>query len=92
MDEVFLYFVGMGRCEVVVRDQSGKERHIRNLSEGDHFGEVSLIYKTRRTASIYSLNYNTYSRMSLSSFLSLTQLYPEFKANLKEHVVVNYRD
>lgn len=32
---------------------------VRALYPGDHFGEISMIYKCRRTGTVISDNYNT---------------------------------
>ena len=59
-----LYYVGKGDCKVNVRDNSGKEQFVRRLDEGDHFGEVSIIYNCQRTATVISMNYNTFAVMT----------------------------
>lgn len=60
--ETKIFYVGKGKCFVNVRDESGHEHEgIRTLAEGDHFGEVSMIYKTKRTASVLCANYNTFA-------------------------------
>ena len=45
-------------------DENGFEHMgIRLLTEGEHFGEIALIFKCQRTASVVSLNYNTLARL-----------------------------
>ena len=56
------YFISKGDCSVNIIDNQGIE-HIayKLVVEGDHFGEVSLLYKCASTASVISRNYNTLS-------------------------------
>ncbi len=55
-----MYFIAQGTCIVSVRDEKRVEHNkIRILNEGDHFGEISMIYKCRRTATVLAGNYNT---------------------------------
>ena len=59
-----IFFIGRGDCEVNVRDERGRENEgIRILEEGDHFGEIQLVYGCRRTATVISRNYNTLAKM-----------------------------
>jgi CRP-like cAMP-binding protein len=56
---------------------------IRLLSEGDFFGEIGMIYKCNRSATVISRNYNTFSIMNYSQYRDLINEYPEFEAELK---------
>jgi CRP-like cAMP-binding protein len=59
-----MYFLARGEAKVVMKDKQGKDHDIRILKEGAHFGEIAMIYKTKRTASVISLNYSTFARLS----------------------------
>jgi len=51
--ENFFYMITKGECTVVSKDKVNfKDNHIRALLPGDHFGEVALLYKCKRTVSI----------------------------------------
>lgn len=51
--DIKMYYLGKGKCFVNVRDESGHEHEaVRILQEGQHFGEVAMIYKCKRTASV----------------------------------------
>ena len=55
-----MYFIAKGECSVSVRDSNKVEqKNQKQLKEGSHFGEIAMIYKCRRTATVSSLNYNT---------------------------------
>lgn len=88
-----LYYIGKGDCEVRVRDCRGNEHEeIRVLAEGDHFGEVALLYRCKRSASVISRNYNTLANMEDERFRELIAEYPEYEIKLKQHVRQNYKD
>lgn len=78
---VDLYIIGKGDCEVQVRDERGRvHENVRQLVEGDHFGEVALLYGCKRTATVISRNYNTLANMEQSRFRELIAEYPEYEA------------
>jgi CRP-like cAMP-binding protein len=67
-----------------VRDEKKVEHHKhRILNEGDHFGEISMIYKCRRTATVLSGNYNTMAILGEEQFKGLVSEYPEYQRLLK---------
>lgn len=65
---------------------------MRKLSEGDHFGEVSLIYNCMRTATVVSMNYNTFAVMKQILYKRLVQDFPEYEQCLQSYIVQTYRD
>ena len=67
-----LYFISTGDCSVNIIDHKG-ESHIayKLLVEGDHFGEISLLYGCNAQASIVSLSYNNIAQLSKRRFLDL---------------------
>ena len=74
-----MYFVGTGDCSVRVRDHLGREVVTRSLDEGDHFGEIALLYKCKRSATVISGNYNTLARLVAPAFKELISEYPEYE-------------
>lgn len=82
-----LYFIGKGDCEVQVRDERGRvHENVRQLVEGNHFGEVALVYSCKRSATVISRNYNTLANMNGERFRELVAEYPEYEKELKKHV------
>jgi CRP-like cAMP-binding protein len=60
-----MYFLGKGKCFVNVRDESGHDHEgFKVLEQGHHFGEISMIYKCKRTASVACRDYNTLAILS----------------------------
>jgi CRP-like cAMP-binding protein len=49
-----MFFLAQGSAEVLVRDNTKKETFVHELNSGDMFGEVALIFQTKRTASVRS--------------------------------------
>lgn len=56
----------MGDCAVNIRDVTNEELvAVRLLVEGDHFGEIGVMFECKRTATIVSRNYNTMACLSI---------------------------
>jgi CPA1 family monovalent cation:H+ antiporter len=87
-----MYFLSKGDCVVNIQDQKGID-HIafRLLTEGDHFGEISLIYKCKRSATVVSRNYNTMARLNYSRYRELINEFPKFNRYLKANLFL-YND
>jgi len=76
-----MYFIAKGSCLVSVKtrnifsvNQSGSQnpvKKVRTLRERDHFGEISLIYGCRRTATVTSNNYCTIAQITKQDFQDL---------------------
>ena len=83
-----MYFISMGDCAVNVIDEH-REIHIayknKILVEGDHFGEIGVIYNCLRTATIVSRNYNTLANLNKERFDDLMNLLPQYLDLLKRH-------
>lgn len=84
--------MGKGDCKVTVRNSHGKEIIVSKLMEGSHFGEIGMIYSCERSATVYSMNYNTFALLSENKYRRLIQDYPEYEISLKRYIVKNYKD
>lgn len=87
-----MFFVGTGHCKVKVRDQNGNEQWCGQLNKGDHFGEIAMIYKCKRSATVYSSNYNTFARITKPRFREIVSEFPEYEVALKKNAIRSYRD
>ena len=56
------------------------------LVEGDHFGEIALMYKCLRTASVICRNYNTLARLNYEKWREVVNEYPKYLQLLKMYV------
>ena len=82
-----MFFISSGECTVnIVDDKRNEIIAHRLLVEGNHFGEIGLIYDCIRTASVQSRNYNTMATLSKQNFLDLMNEIPGFLKNMKRHV------
>ena len=87
-----MFFVSKGDCIVNIKDQLGNEMvAISMLCEGAFFGEIGMIYFCKRSATVISRNYNTFSRLDYSQYRDLVNEYPEFEQELKLNLY-NYKD
>lgn len=76
-----------------VRDHMGRERYQPNkLENGDHFGEVSLIFDCARSATVISEHYNTFARLESGRYTQVIAEYPEWEEFLKQNAIKSYRD
>ena len=97
--ESFMYFIRTGQFEVSIKStQSGEQTDSFNpklfkkqLYDGDHFGEIGLIFSTKRTASVKSLNYGSLARLTEEGFKKLNNEFPSFTTSFKEYIF-KYKD
>ena len=88
-----MYWIGAGgNCRVKVRDQNGHEQVVGFLKEGDHFGELSIIYSCRRSATVQSKNYQALARINRQFFKEVVSEFPEWETALKNKAIKSYRD
>lgn len=87
--DLAMYFVkGGGHCRIKVRDHMGREKYLATLlGDGDHFGEVALIYDCRRSATVISCDYNTFARLEKGRFRQVIAEYPEWETHLKANAI-----
>jgi len=83
-----LYYISTGDCIVNVVDQNEHLiENIRLLVEGDHFGEIALLYPgCKRTCTVISRNYNTMATLDHYGLRALTSDYPEYKKLLSKNI------
>jgi CRP-like cAMP-binding protein len=87
-----MYFIAKGECTVNVRDYKKREhKNFKILKPGDHFGEISLIYGCRRTATVASRNYSTLGKISKDLVLQIQSDNPGFLQHLMK-MSYHYRD
>ena len=86
-DSSVMYYLARGDCTIDIKDQTGFN-HIcfKLLVEGDHFGEISLLYGCKRTATVNARNYTTIATLTRQDFKEMTRLYPIYNKYLLIHV------
>jgi len=71
---------------VNVRDRNSVDHiAIRLLIANDHFGEIALLHRTRRSVSVICRNYNTMAKLSLNHFREIISSFPKFKKAITMH-------
>ncbi|MEO5581749.1 MAG: cyclic nucleotide-binding domain-containing protein [Saprospiraceae bacterium] len=76
-----MYFINKGSVEVISQD--GTQR-FAIIGEGDFFGEISLILRHPRNATIRAIEYCDLYSLDKESFDRVASHYPEFEKNIQE--------
>ncbi|CAI2361123.1 unnamed protein product [Moneuplotes crassus] len=87
-----IYFISKGECEVYVTDQHSDECHVKNLSIGEYFGEVAILKNCKRTATVKSKNFSTFTGLNKNAFINVLERYPDIKNDMNNHIASNYND
>jgi NADH dehydrogenase len=72
------YVITSGEVEVV-EQVDGKEREIRRMGPGRHFGELALLQNGKRTASVRATTDTTVLAIARQDFASLVRTMPELQ-------------
>jgi MFS family permease len=72
----FFYVIGNGRVEVTQTDESGASRVLRQMSGGEFFGEIGLLSRIPRTATVVALTDCTLVALEGAAFLELVETGP----------------
>lgn len=89
-----MYIIAKGECTVTVLDEENRElddSHRKIIRSGEYFGEISLIYKCRRTCTVVSRKYSTLAKLNHEKFRDITAEFPDLITELKEGIY-RYRD
>jgi len=95
--ETFMYFIRTGMFQVTIKSNfyaGGKSQpkiETKYLHDGDHFGEIGLVYNTKRTASVMSKNYGALARLRKSGFNEIQKHFPSLTTAFKEYTF-KYKD
>lgn len=73
-----MYILAKGECFVKYVDQKKKltDNH-RTLRPGEYFGEISMIYGCKRTATVVSRKYSTLAQLTRAKFKEIVTEFPE---------------
>jgi glucose-6-phosphate 1-dehydrogenase len=83
-----LYFVCRGQAEVI----DGNGKHLRNLGEGDFFGEIALLLATPRTASVRAVTPCDLLMLTRADFDKVLKDHPQYSRALHEVAQTRYKD
>jgi hypothetical protein len=79
-----LFVVTTGLCRAFVRNATGRNLEVRQLSEGDFFGEISILTGQPRTATITTATPCELLELSRESLDSIIKTHPRVKEVLAE--------
>lgn len=77
------YIITAGEVEVVER-VDGKDRTLRRLHAGDHFGELALLGDRRRTATVRAVTDTSVLSLARQDFNALVEHLPELQRTLSK--------
>lgn len=87
-----MYFIVRGDCSISIKSFDEKIHDTTNLLvEGHHFGEISMLFKCQRTATVIARNYNTIAGLKRDHWRELTNENPKFQ-KLLVHYLATYND
>lgn len=72
-----LYFVASGKVRVTIQSISGKESILREIGDGEFFGELAAIDGLPRSASIVAITDSTVAKMPPGVFREIVHRRPE---------------
>ena len=58
------YLIAKGEVIVKIIDEKKKERELDTMRKGEFFGEISMIYGCKRTATVISGKYSTLATLT----------------------------
>jgi len=87
-----MYFIQQGDCLANQNDHFGNTYNLRLLIEGDYFGEVGCLYKTKRTCSVVCRYYNTLARITISHFQNIMIQFPKLSDEFEKNLFQDYKD
>ena len=97
-EESFMYFIRNGKFSVhvktehlIVVDQENEPKPVTHLIDGDHFGEIGMLFDSKRTATVRSENYGTLAILRKQQFIELTKTFESFTTIFKKQVF-KYQD
>ena len=90
-----MYFIRNGKFSVNIKTEHLRPTNIgeedndnaikpKYLIDGDHFGEIGLIFDCKRTATIKSENYGTLAMLKKSDYQELTKSFEELTPMFKQ--------
>lgn len=83
--------MAQGECQVGVNDHLYRLIMVRQIEQGEYFGEVALIFGIDRTATVVSSNYCTMATISSEVLLRLLHSYSEVFREMKKKAL-QYND
>lgn len=87
-----VYVIKSGTVEVLQKRPDDTDHVVARLQSGDHFGEIALIQKAPRTATIRTVSAVQVYRLNPNSFVALYTNLPGFRDHLKQVMESRLKD
>ena len=85
------YLIAKGACDVKAIDEKKNSMVLKTMRNGEFFGEISLIYGCKRTATVCSLKYSTLATLTKKNYQEILLEYPDLESHLK-NFIYKYND
>mmetsp|Transcript_25770 Transcript_25770/g.45381 ORF Transcript_25770/g.45381 Transcript_25770/m.45381 type:complete len:948 (-) Transcript_25770:2606-5449(-) len=79
-----MFFIVRGEVCVWVVDSSREKKPVCFLGDGAHFGEIGLLYKTLRTATVTSQDFSTVAQLMEEDFNEIVHQYPNIIDSMRK--------
>lgn len=95
-----MYFIRNGKFSVLIKqdflkpvnnDDDSVHQPETHLIDGDHFGEIGMIFDAKRTATVRSENYGTLAMLKKSHYTELTKTFEDFASEWRKQMLM-YQD
>src|SRR5450631_4574336 len=87
-----LYMIMSGKVKVFIGDEEGREIILKILGPGDFFGEMSLIDKQPRSASVATLDNSVFKVLSHDAFEMALDRAPRIAISVMQALAKRLRD
>ena len=81
-----MFLLAKGACEVSIVDEKKNKHKLKMMRPGDYFGEISLIYGCKRTATVKSSKYSTLAILKKAQYKEVLVEFPEMEEQLKKSI------
>jgi len=78
-----LYFIARGEVDIIQKPAEGVERRLATLEPGDTFGEMELVFRQPRTATVRATQPTTIYRWDRGAMSEFMHSHPQTLADLK---------
>ncbi|MFQ6617511.1 MAG: Crp/Fnr family transcriptional regulator [Fidelibacterota bacterium] len=86
-----LFFINKGKVKVTRISEDGREVILSILSEGDFFGEMSILDGETRSANVISMDESEVFVLKRGDFLNLLERYPKIAISLLQELAMRLR-
>eukprot|EP01065_Artemidia_motanka_P003264 TRINITY_DN11563_c0_g1_i1.p1 TRINITY_DN11563_c0_g1~~TRINITY_DN11563_c0_g1_i1.p1 ORF type:complete len:973 (+),score=176.80 TRINITY_DN11563_c0_g1_i1:44-2920(+) len=81
-----MFFLSHGAAEVLVDTPSGPNTVVKVIKKGEFFGEIALLWDTRRTASVRTVGYCDLFTLYRIDFILIALRFREFQQAIQEEL------